>query len=138
MNFSATLFLLQVQLSDVAQVFGVISSAVVAIAVVSGVVWFIFKGKSLESCKEDLTRAEKRIVELEKEAKEAKDRKLEAEVAKAQAETQKQKIEAELSETERKLRRSEIRETETEKLLHLAIGEIQRLGGQPEAFYPKR
>lgn len=111
------IILLQVTFTDVKDAIGIVSSFVIAIAVVAGIVWFVFKGKSLEACREDLTRAEKRIIELEKEAATADRKKNEAEVEKAKAEKIAADREAELKETEGKLRRSLRREEQLEEEL---------------------
>ena len=74
--------------------------AVIATRAVTRLVYYFWVVKSIEQCKEDLSRAEKRIVELKDEAATARQKKIEALEDKAAAEIFCSNLKIELTETE--------------------------------------
>jgi biopolymer transport protein ExbB/TolQ len=115
--------IIQIGLSDVTAVISIITSIIIALAVITGVVWWVWKGQDVKQLKEDLARAEKRNSELKDEALEAKNKKVEALQEKADALVELNRIKAELKSTEGKLQRSLEREEDTAKENLRLLGE---------------
>jgi conjugal transfer/entry exclusion protein len=125
-NLIFVFVLLEIQFSDITAVIGVVSSAVIAISVVTGVVWFVWKGKDIQQLQADVARKDNIIKDLNAEISEARGKKSEALEEKAEALAELNGVKAELKQTEGKLQRSLEREEECEKEKLRLIGEAGR------------
>lgn len=125
-NLILVIVFLEIQFSDVTAVIGVVSSVIIALSVVTGVVWFVWKGKDIQQLQADVARKDNIIKDLKDEISDAKGKKSEALEEKADALAEANRIKAELKSVEGRLQRSLEREEECEKEKLRLLGEAGR------------
>ena len=110
----AVILLLQITLAEVSAAIGVITSIVIALSVIAGVVWFVFKGKDIQALTAEVARKDSLIKDLQFDVSRAKEYKATAESDLAKEKADHAETKRQLKESEGRVNRSIEREEECE------------------------
>ncbi len=110
----AVILLLQITLAEVSAAIGVITSIVIALSVIAGVVWFVFKGKDIQALTAEVARKDSLIKDLQFDVSRADKYKTAAESDLAKEQKDHAETKRQLKEAEGRINRSIEREEECE------------------------